>query len=1421
MTALSSNAMAQNIPDPAVLTENRFCPGCKQSVVTENGGVVVAFGQSYFHIDCFRCAKCHEQVTADTNLLLLSDGSPVCANCSYCCNVCGQPILDEAIMTGDDSYHAHCFNCKVCKKRIEELVFAKTSQGIYCMPCHSERVARSRRHLERKERERREREKQAQAEAAAAYDAITNSDAEPNASSKASTPSAAPSSASRSGTPRMSEFATNHVPSASKPAETVQPSQSPRQQHFASLAPPASSGTAPPGTSSTAHGPPYRTAALQNGLPSAPNQYTQQYREREREGTATPDNMRSTPLPPTNSDTLAVPSDGLQQTLQKRRSFDHRLAGAVTSENGGTESASGAPSLPGLLSADGPTPRKAKRQSINPNLVMSFNNLPQGPSPPSTSPSTPHAPHMNDKPRSPMHEQFLSEMPASPPAFTQADSRQSPLIPRSQLDASDNIHDKQYTGRTRSASSSETQRMAQQSDMLQRERSKSPMRFSVTLDRVPARTSSRPDLRSDTAPPSFASETGRRTPQLTTEGRVSPLTKQLSLDNRHRNSTSSLGQTIELPPHSGSASHPTSPAHEVDVPHSVESGTDTEAETEEEFHAHGDSDRDILTPLPPPKEAKGSKAGMRPPQLELASSHASDEHDEPDELGQVDSADVSEEYLHDEMPVESTSHSTFIAPALPPIRFSMGGADFAELLKSVGGPDGLKAFDKLTEDQVPATPPPSAAQPFTPTSAKDLSADATPVRRREPPISRSQSPHSIAVSSPSEAGLRPPMQRSQSSEPHDGRAVPRPPRYDDQTVYKRERVGSNASLPPNGKAIITLTTPENTTSSIGRPDTADLVRRRLQEALNETTERGAAYVKLDPEFIGAIVMLLNQRQEEFVDMKRRLDGMKRASQQYVEGLTVAQTEYDRELKARRDAEAEVTRLRVLLSSQAVRLKAMSGDTKKQEVQKQLSQELTESLSTLERDLSKLKAERDMTLAEVEELSASKSSNSLSDDPDATVRLSKALSVRFDNIKNQYQSDLLPLTAQREALLREITEMRASRDAYLEETTMLSARNEELAQLYAQYLRRMDAQGEGMIEPSGRASSSLDKARPQGLTPSLTSGTTLSEESVDQRYVKVMKSDAAEVPTPQPRGKFKWPGYRNQQAKEHATHMSESGRAKPRIEHSFQQVNGLRVARCDNCGDKMWGSILRCGACNISVHHRCLQLVHLPCSQQVMNGKEERIMPLPAGPSMFGRDLTEQVRAESKDEERLIPVIVEKCIDAVDTLALDYEGIYRKTGGSGQSKTITQLFERGDYASFDLRDNDRFNDISSVTSVLKTYFRSLPDPLLTYNLHDQFIYASSIKDPAQKSQVLTELVSELPREHYYTTRALMLHLHRIAERSDKNFMHARNLGVVFGPTLMRSRDPNAEFSDMAGKALSVEWLVENAPVVFEQNATDSP
>lgn len=71
--------------------------------------------------------------------------------------------------------------------------------------------------------------------------------------------------------------------------------------------------------------------------------------------------------------------------------------------------------------------------------------------------------------------------------------------------------------------------------------------------------------------------------------------------------------------------------------------------------------------------------------------------------------------------------------------------------------------------------------------------------------------------------------------------------------------------------------------------------------------------------------------------------------------------------------------------------------------------------------------------------------------------------------------------------------------------------------------------------------------------------------------------------------------------------------------------------------------------------------------------------------------------------------------------MTYEGIYRKTGGMGQTKLITQYFERGQ--DFDLEDRDKFNDIAAITSCLKNYFRSLPNPLMTHDLHEDFIAAA--------------------------------------------------------------------------------------------------
>ncbi|KAG8982707.1 hypothetical protein FRB90_006621, partial [Tulasnella sp. 427] len=289
------------------------------------------------------------------------------------------------------------------------------------------------------------------------------------------------------------------------------------------------------------------------------------------------------------------------------------------------------------------------------------------------------------------------------------------------------------------------------------------------------------------------------------------------------------------------------------------------------------------------------------------------------------------------------------------------------------------------------------------------------------------------------------------------------------------------------------------------------------------------------------------------------------------------------------------------------------------------------------------------------------------------------------------------------------------------------------------------------------------------------------------------------PAPAKGSKFKWFGGAAKKQKQKA--------------HNFAAVNILRFARCEHCNDKMWGPQFRCQGCGITCHQRCQGMIQTACQQSTIREDAVIVDIAALPPSLFGRDLVEQVKADARGSDRAIPVIVEKCIEAVEALAVDYEGIYRKTGGSGQSKIITQLFEKGNYDSFDLRDVDSFNDICSVTSVLKNYFRALPNPLLTYALHDAFVGAACIRDPTEKSSALATLVRQLPREHFHTLRALMLHLYNIQRRSDENLMNARNLGVVFGPTLMRSNDPSKEFADMAGKALSVEWLVEHAPEVF--------
>ncbi|KAI0426687.1 rho GTPase activator Rga [Xylaria sp. FL1042] len=117
------------------------CKGCGE--ILEEGKAFELAGNRW-HLNCFRCNTCNTLLDSDANLLLLGDGSLICNNCTYSCSACGDKIEDLAILTGEQAFCAACFRCRNCKRKIENLRYAKTSQGIFCMSCHESLMARRR-----------------------------------------------------------------------------------------------------------------------------------------------------------------------------------------------------------------------------------------------------------------------------------------------------------------------------------------------------------------------------------------------------------------------------------------------------------------------------------------------------------------------------------------------------------------------------------------------------------------------------------------------------------------------------------------------------------------------------------------------------------------------------------------------------------------------------------------------------------------------------------------------------------------------------------------------------------------------------------------------------------------------------------------------------------------------------------------------------------------------------------------------------------------------------------------------------------------------------------------------------------------------------------------------------------------------------
>ncbi|XP_072444986.1 SH3 domain-binding protein 1-like [Chiloscyllium punctatum] len=196
----------------------------------------------------------------------------------------------------------------------------------------------------------------------------------------------------------------------------------------------------------------------------------------------------------------------------------------------------------------------------------------------------------------------------------------------------------------------------------------------------------------------------------------------------------------------------------------------------------------------------------------------------------------------------------------------------------------------------------------------------------------------------------------------------------------------------------------------------------------------------------------------------------------------------------------------------------------------------------------------------------------------------------------------------------------------------------------------------------------------------------------------------------------------------------------------------------------------------------------------------------SGKPAFGQPLEEHL----KTCEREIALPIEACVMMLLEKGMKEEGLFRLAAAASVLKRLKSALDSGTF------DPDEFkSDPHAVAGALKSYLRELPQPLMTFDLYDEWFQAASEKDLPKKVERLREVCTKLPPESYNNLRYLIKFLAKLAEYQEVNKMSPSNIAIVLGPNLLWPRDERkVSLMDMAS-ASSVQVVTVMEPII--QNA----
>ncbi|XP_013929034.1 PREDICTED: four and a half LIM domains protein 1, partial [Thamnophis sirtalis] len=119
------------------------CKGCQKPIVA--GDQNVEYKKTVWHKDCFICSHC-KQVIGTASFFPKGD-EIYCVSCheqkfAKNCVKCKNAITSGGVSYQDQPYHAECFVCATCTKKLGGQRFTAVEDLFYCVDCYKSFVAK-------------------------------------------------------------------------------------------------------------------------------------------------------------------------------------------------------------------------------------------------------------------------------------------------------------------------------------------------------------------------------------------------------------------------------------------------------------------------------------------------------------------------------------------------------------------------------------------------------------------------------------------------------------------------------------------------------------------------------------------------------------------------------------------------------------------------------------------------------------------------------------------------------------------------------------------------------------------------------------------------------------------------------------------------------------------------------------------------------------------------------------------------------------------------------------------------------------------------------------------------------------------------------------------------------------------------------